>query len=207
MILGYLYTLIHNLLVIACKWGLSMATVEAVKTLDEVRDVARLLKKHKGEIYSDLWVFGVNVALRISDLLPITMNMAKTGLLEIEEGKTGKKRKITLNDTAMAIVTKRVLDAPDHNYLFQVDSNRAKNKSLSRSAVSKAFAEIGEMLDVQLGTHSMRKTLGWVMHSQGASLERICKVLNHSHPAVTMRYIGLTDQDTQAAYSEFEIKV
>ncbi|MBM7421703.1 MULTISPECIES: tyrosine-type recombinase/integrase [Spongiibacter] len=184
-----------------------MAVVDAVKTIDEVKDVARLLKKHRGEIYSDLWVFGVNVGLRISDLLSVTMVQARSGVLEILEGKTGKKRKVTLNDTAKAIVNKRIVDNPSHIYLFQVDSNRAKNKPLSRSAVSKAFAEVGEILGIQLGTHSMRKTLGWVMHSQGASIERVCKVLNHSHPAVTMRYIGLTDADTQAAYSEFEIRV
>jgi integrase len=184
-----------------------MATVEAVKTLTDVKYVANLLNKHRGEIYSDLWVFGVNVGLRISDLLPITLAQAKIGTLEIVEGKTAKKRKVTLNDTAMSIVNKRIVNNPTHVYLFQVDSNRAKNKPLSRSAVSKAFAEVGEMVNVQLGTHSMRKTLGWVMHSQGASIERVCKVLNHSHPAVTMRYIGLTEADTQAAYSEFEIKV
>jgi len=184
-----------------------MATVDAVKTLEEVKYVASLLKKHRGEIYSDLWVFGINVGLRISDLLPITMAQAKTGVLEIIEGKTAKKRKVTLNNTAMNIVNKRIVNNPSHVYLFQVDSNRAKNKPLSRSAVSKAFAEAGETANVKLGTHSMRKTLGWVMHSQGASIERISKVLNHSHPAVTMRYIGLTEADTQAAYSEFEIKV
>lgn len=184
-----------------------MATVDAVKSLDEVRDVARLLKKHKGDIYADLWVFGVNVGLRISDLLPLTLEQAKSGVLELKEGKTNKNRKITLNGTAIAIVNKRLVATPDHTYLFQVESNRAKNKPLSRSAVSKAFAEIGEMVGVKLGTHSMRKTLGWVMHSQGASIERVCKVLNHSHPAITMRYIGLTEADTQAAYSEFEIRV
>ena len=184
-----------------------MPSVDAVKTLDDVRDVARLLKKHRGEIYSDLWVFGVNVGLRISDLLPLTIEQGRSGTLEIVEGKTGKRRIVTLNDTAKAIVNKRIVASPSHIYLFQVESNRAKGKPLSRSAVSKAFAEVGEILGINLGTHSMRKTLGWVMHSQGASIERICKVLNHSHPAITMRYIGLTEADTQAAYREFEIRV
>lgn len=183
-----------------------MAIVDAVRTLEEVRHVARLLSRHRGDIYSDLWVFGVNVGLRISDLLPLTMSQVRSGVIEIREGKTGKSRRVTLNGTAMAVVNKRIVANPAHTYLFQVESNRAKNKPLSRSAVSKAFAEVGEILGIQLGTHSMRKTLGWVMHSQGASLERVCKVLNHSHPAMTMRYIGLTEADTQAAYSEFEIR-
>tara|TARA_R110001592_G_scaffold112297_6_gene310409 strand:- start:7829 stop:8386 length:558 start_codon:yes stop_codon:yes gene_type:complete len=185
-----------------------MATVDAVKTLDDVRYISSLLKKqNSSQIYSDLWLFGINVGLRISDLLSLTFSDVESGVLEITEGKTNKKRTITLNGTAKAIRNKRRVANPQHTYLFQVESNRAKNKALSRSAVSKAFAEAGETANVKLGTHSMRKTLGWVMHSQGASIERISKVLNHSHPAVTMRYIGLTEADTQAAYSEFEIKI
>merc|ERR1712023_55387 len=101
------------------------------------------------------------------------MSQVRSGVIEIREGKTGKSRRVTLNGTAMAVVNKRIVANPAHTYLFQVESNRAKNKPLSRSAVSKAFAEVGEILGIQLGTHSMRKTLGWVMHSQGASLERV----------------------------------
>jgi hypothetical protein len=31
------------------------------------------------------------------------------------------------------------------------------------------------------------------------------KVLNHSSPAVTMRYIGLVQQDIDDSYTEFEL--
>jgi hypothetical protein len=37
------------------------------------------------------------------------------------------------------------------------------------------------------------------------SLEQIAKVLNHSSPAVTMRYIGLTHAQTMATYDEFQL--
>ena len=184
-----------------------MEIVEAVKSEQEAKLVADKLKKHKGELYSDLWRFGVNAALRISDLLSITMKEALSGVLVIKEGKTDKKRTITLNSTAMSIVHKRHLANPDHIWLFQVDSNRAKNKPISRVSVATAFKEIGDIMNIKLGTHSMRKTLGWTMYSQGAPIERICKVLNHSTPAVTMCYIGLTEADTQAAYEEFEIRI
>lgn len=184
-----------------------MKTVEAVKTLDEAKMVATLLTKHKGDIYSDLWTFGVNAALRISDLLSITMEQALTGVVDLREGKTGKARRIPLNSTARSIVESRYKANPDHVWLFQVNSNRAKGKAISRFAVAKAFSEIGAIVHIKLSTHSMRKTLGWVMHSNGASIERICKVLNHSTPAVTMAYIGLTQADTDAAYTEFEIKI
>ncbi|MNJ74561.1 Phage integrase family protein [compost metagenome] len=58
-------------------------------------------------------------------------------------------------------------------------------------------------MSLQLGTHSMRKTRGWLMYNGGVSIERICQVLNHSTPAVTMRYIGLTQADVDATYHQF----
>lgn len=189
-----------------------MNIVDAVKDQKTFLAIADYLKsRNSSPIYSDIWVFGVNVALRISDLLDITMEDAlaatKDGaVLAIVESKTKKPRTITLNDTAKSVVHRRAHDNPDHKYLFEVESNRAKGKPISRFAVAKAFESAGKKYKVKLGTHSMRKTLGWMMYSRGVAIERICKVLNHSHPAVTMRYIGLTEADTQSAYIEFEVK-
>lgn len=189
-----------------------MNVVDAVKDQKTFLAIADYLRsRNTSPIYSDIWVFGVNVALRISDLLDISMEDAiaatKEGaMLTVVEGKTGKRRNITLNGTAKSIVHRRACDHPGHKYLFEVESNRAKGKPISRFAVAKAFDTAGKRFKVKLGTHSMRKTLGWMMYSQGVAIERICKVLNHSHPAVTMHYIGLTDADTQAAYLEFEVK-
>lgn len=183
-----------------------MKTVEAVKTLEDITKIKEALLNHKGQIYSDIWVFGIQAASRISDLLDITIEDALKGKLELVEGKTKKSRTITLNDTAMEVVKRRA--KLGHTYLFQVVSNRASEKPISRISVARAFKEVGDMhsIQVKLGTHSMRKTLGWVMHSGGKSLELIARVLNHSTPAVTMAYIGLTEQEVQDSYIEFEIK-
>lgn len=58
--------------------------------------------------------------------------------------------------------------------------------------MANAFKAVGDEMSLQLGTHSMRKTRGWLMYNGGSSIELICKVLNHSSPAVTMAYIGIT---------------
>ncbi len=184
-----------------------MELVEAVKTTAEVQTVGRkLLLNAKGNtLYTDIWHFGLNVALRISDLLTITMAEALTGKIKLVEGKTGKPRTVPLNDKARAIVQRRAASHPDAIYLFEVNSNRAKDKPVSRIAVAKAFKAVGDELGIHLGTHSMRKTRGWVMHSAGISIEMICKVLNHSSPAITMAYIGLTQSETDATYDQFVI--
>ncbi|MCY1222767.1 Tyrosine recombinase XerC [compost metagenome] len=184
-----------------------MQLVEAVKTQAEVQQVAhKLTLNAKGNtLYSDLWMFGLQVALRISDLLTITYEDVKGGRLVLRESKTGKVREMPLNEKAVAIVQKRREANPNHTYLFEVDSNRAKGKPVSRVAVANAFKAVGDELDISLGTHSMRKTRGWLMHSSGVSIEKICKVLNHSSPAVTMVYIGLTQAEIDATYHEFVI--
>ena len=183
-----------------------MQIVDAVKSKEEIKRIASLLEKHYGSIYSHMWIFGVNAALRISDLRLITMEHALTGKLTLIEGKTKKRRSIPLNATAMSVVQLRHALNPHHNYLFQVDCNRAKNKPISRQSVSAAFKEVGDILGLKLGTHSMRKTLGWTMYSAGERIERICKVLNHKDSGVTMRYIGLTQADIDSAYHEYEIR-
>jgi len=186
---------------------LEMKSVDAVKTVEDVAFISRKLKLNaKGNtLYSDIWEFGLQVALRISDLLSVTMEEAKQGRIVLKEEKTGKTRSIDLNEKARGIVAKRAAEHPQHIYLFEVESNRAKGKPVSRIAVANAFKAVGDEIGIQLGTHSMRKTRGWIMHSHGVSIEKICKVLNHSSPAVTMAYIGLTQAEIDATYHEFVI--
>jgi len=57
-----------------------MQIVDAVKSKEEIKQVAYLLEKHYGPIYSHMWIFGVNAALRISDLRLIFMNHALTSI-------------------------------------------------------------------------------------------------------------------------------
>ncbi len=172
-----------------------MQIIDAVKSKEEIKRIATLLEKYYSSIYSHMWIFGVNAALRISDLRLITMEHALTGTLTLIEGKTKKWSSIPLNHTVLSVVQLRHALSPHHTFLFQVDCNRAKNKPISRQSVSAAFKEVGTILGLKLGTHSMRKTLGWTMYSAGERIERICKVLNHKDTGVTMRYLGLTQAD------------
>lgn len=182
-----------------------MKLVEAVKTAEDIELVRHklVLNARGNTLYADIWAFGLQVALRISDLLDVTLQQAQTGQLEIVEGKTGKLRQIKLNEKAMGIVKARSKSGA--TYLFEVDSNRAKGKPVSRVAVAKAFKAVGDEVGIHLGTHSMRKTRGWVMHQAGIQIEMICKVLNHSSPAITMMYLGITQAEIDSTYEQFVI--
>lgn len=193
-----------------------MQEVEAVKDPAMIMRIQDELAYWKGQVYGDIWRVGVNVALRISDLLSLRFEDFEDDTLVVTEQKTGKRRYIPIGKVVRDIVERRRRDNPTHVYLFQSDSNRARGmdepKPMNRSGVSRAFKEIGELESmkaqfgkVRLGTHSMRKTRGYQLYRAGRSIEEICKLLNHSSPATTMRYIGITRQQVDELYTKYEI--
>ncbi len=191
-----------------------MNEVDAVKTTSQREQIEhRLLAK--GQIYADVWKFGINTALRISDLLAINLEQVRTldpdrPELRLIEGKTGKARTLTINTGAQAVINRRLIDYSDDVWLFQSQSHRDRRdrqvapKAITRRAVGRVFAAVGEQITprVYLGTHSMRKTRGFAMHSMGRPIEEICKILNHANTSVTMRYIGLDADTVSRSYDD-----
>lgn len=183
-----------------------MNEVEAVKDKSQIQMVSHLLDKHGSADYKDIWELGINAALRISDLLSLKFSDVEgVEVLKLIEGKTKKVRSIKLNSKAQDIIQRRRNDNLADTWLFQAKGNRARSseKPIDRSTVARKFKEVGDIIGIQLSTHSMRKTRGYAMWSDGVPIEVICKVLNHSTPAVTMRYIGIEKQDVHQTYDDY----
>ena len=111
--------------------------------------------------------------MRIGDLLSIEYSQLDLERQELSlvEAKTGKTKHMALNATVLAIVERRRSAYPTDRYLFQTHSNRTANtvKPVGRVTVAKAFSEVGSIVGVKLGTHSMRKSRGWAMYSDGVA--------------------------------------
>jgi integrase len=185
-----------------------MSEVDAIKSDIDIQMITRKLQlNHKhNDAYADIWSFGLQVALRISDLLALTVKeVVGANSIKVIEGKTGKTRLITLNEKAKEIVARRANDYPNDVYLFQAKGNRVgkATKAINRTTVAASFSQVGTELCLNLGTHSMRKTRGYMMFSKGVSIETISKVLAHSNTSITMRYIGLDAETISKTYEEF----
>jgi integrase len=173
----------------------------------EIAMMHAILNNKFGPLYADIWKVGVNLSLRISDLL--TLKYAHLNLdersLKLTEAKTGKLKTIRLNPSAIAVIVRRQQDNPTHKWLFQVHSNRAKDKPVSRVSVSRVFKDAGELLGLTINTHSMRKSRGMAMYKDGVPVEKIAKVLNHSNTTSTLRYLGITQEEVLKTYDEYEL--
>ncbi len=183
-----------------------MKTVNAVSK-SEVDVIHSLLGNKFGHIYADVWKVGVNLSLRIGVLLSLRFSDLDLDnrVINLVESKTGKQKSVRLNATAASVIDKRKKLYPNDIWLFQVHSNRAKNKPISRVSVSRAFKEAGDMVRLSINTHSMRKSRGKAMFDAGVPIEKIAKVLNHSETGVTLRYLGITREDVLRTYDDFEL--
>ncbi|MFB5080651.1 tyrosine-type recombinase/integrase [Raoultella sp. C349492] len=89
-----------------------------------------------------MWVFLNQTAARAGDALKLRyadFNHLEGNILNLKEQKTGKTRSIMLAARALELVAQRRADNPGHEYLFEVDSNRAKDKPICRVTVSAKF--------------------------------------------------------------------
>jgi len=181
-----------------------MNVVDAIRP-EEIGMVTKLLLKRHGPLYADIWKVGLNLSLRISDLLALRYDQLDTTSREVHlvEQKTGKAKALRLNPVALEIIQRRRQAYPSDTWLFQVHCNRARNKPISRNAVSRALKDVGDTLGLNLNTHSMRKSRGKALYDAGVPIEKIAKVLNHADTGVTLRYLGITHEAVMQTYDDF----
>jgi integrase len=139
------------------------------------------------------------LALKYDDL-----NLTERSI-RLVESKTQKMKVIRLNQSALAVIERRQAQYPDQTWLFEVHSNRAKRQPISRVSVSRAFKQVGDLLGLNINTHSMRKSRGMAMYQEGVPVEKIARVLNHSNTTSTLRYLGITQEEILKTYDEFEL--
>lgn len=180
--------------------------VEALRNKEEIGEFKVLLVEmnNGNTLYRDLFVFLSHTGYRISDALLVEFAHINDDELEVREQKTGKMRRVKLHTAVQTMIAERRERNPHHVYLFEVESNRAKGKPVSRQSVSKVFREAGERLGRKVGTHTGRKTLGYAVYKKTKDIGLTMKMLNHSSAATTQAYIGITDSDVSKAMMEVD---
>jgi len=191
-----------------------MSEVQPIRNPSDIKKIEEHLYTYYGQKYADLWAIGLNLGLRVSDLLNLThedaIKAVADGYLYVIESKQKKPRRIKINNFCKSRLQSRINASENHTYLFQSESNNLQGrvKPLSRQVVYTALKDAARSVGFDReGTHTMRKTLGYRLYDAGQPIELISKVLNHADKNVTMRYIGLDQDAVDNALSTFEIRI
>ena len=152
-----------------------------------------------------LFTLGINVGLRISDLLALAVGQLRDqDSVTIIESKTDKRRVFTLNESAKdAIATLIPADASEEEYVFK--SRRGVNRPIGRVQAYRIINDAVEragLSDVytSIGAHSLRKTFGYFAYESGTDLALLMRILNHSSQRETLRYIGIEQEEINDVY-------
>jgi len=181
-----------------------MNVVEPIRDPKKILAIKRNLKEEGNPRNYLLFVAGVNLALRISDLLSLRVKdiLDKQGnikeFIHLKERKTKRQVKIKLNNTvkeALNYFLDKARITDPEQYLFKSErGNRALDRIRAWGLIQKWTKEVG-LESERYGTHTLRKTWGYQARKQGVSIERINEKLGHKSVIVTKRYIGISQEE------------
>lgn len=166
--------------------------VQPLKTKQAINDMKWSLKKWCSERDYIMFIIGINSGLRIGDLLKLkTEDLKGKKSLKIQESKTKKPRTIYFDSFYDEL--QEYIASNDSEWLFP---SRKGDKPISTTQAYRTLVKAGEMVDLtSIGTHTMRKTFGYFHYKTHDNLAQLQSILNHSSSQITLRYIGLTEEE------------
>jgi integrase len=199
--------------------GEAVQTVNPIREIRKIEDIKKLIGNKRDLL---LFVMGINTALRISDLLLLTLGdiVDERGqvrqAIALKEKKTGKTKEFPLNSSIKQAIKVNLNERQNCAYLDEQkktapDSplflSRKGNKAISRAQAWEILHSLGERVGLdKIGTHSLRKTFGYqVYQKSGKDIGLVQKLLNHSSSGDTLRYIGITRAQLDAIYLELNL--
>ena len=167
-----------------------------------------------------MFICGINLGLRASDLcgLKYSFFMNEDGsfkehysLRPKKTKKTKKFVKLYFNQAVKKAIENYIAYYPldDLNeYLFKSREGDSHITEKSLGRIIKSTAEEAG-IERNICSHSLRKTFGyWVYHNaedKNNSLIILQTIFNHSSPAITSKYIGLTDDEVSDVFNTLNL--
>lgn len=183
--------------------------VEPIKNREQVKAVENYLA-NQSKRNRLIFVIGINSGLRISDILGLNVEDVKNKTyIEIKEKKTGKYKRFPLNKKLKNLIKEYLVERAN-TYSITGDNPLfvgKKHKRLDRSQVYRFLNDACKNLGITInvGTHTMRKTFGYFFYKKFNDVALLQKILNHSSPAITLRYIGIAQEEIDISYNNFEL--
>ncbi|MGG1266815.1 site-specific integrase [Brevibacillus laterosporus] len=154
-----------------------------------------------------LFIFGINSGLRITDILGLTVgDVRDRDSIVLREEKTEKPKRFRINDAIKRAIAEFIpLDVSADEYLFR--SRKGVNRPITRVQAYRILNDAAARAGIteQIGCHTLRKTFGYHAHKANVDLATLQAIFNHSSQAVTLRYIGITQDTMDEVYANIDL--
>lgn len=181
-----------------------MVMVEPIRKKEDIRKIEKILKRQSLRNLV-LFKMGINCGLRISDILALNVSDVRDkDIFCLVEQKTGKLRKIPINGLLKKILKTYTQNKHNSDPLF---TSFKTHQRLDRFTAYKIIVKACKKakLSENIGTHTLRKTFGYHYYKKYKDVAMLQKIFNHSSPNITLRYIGITEDEIYDSYSNFSL--
>jgi integrase len=169
-----------------------------------------LLWNEKHVVIGFYIIFSINTGLRVGDVLQLKhselANLKQGDYLIIREQKTGKARKIQINDK-VADAYKYLSDKLRSKGLYRFDDfifKSQKNSVFATVSLNRILKNEFAGYAQNLSTHSLRKSFGRRVYDSNNKSEHALILLSdmfcHASIAMTRRYLGLRQEEIDGVY-------
>lgn len=183
-----------------------MKTVQPIRDKKKI-DIMKTLLREKDEKYYILFRIGINVGLRVSDILSLKVSdVRERSHVTIVEKKTGKTRRFLIPNSLQKEIAAFIKKNNMEDDYFLIQSRKGYNKPISRVQAYRVLHEIGEQIGLdEVGTHTMRKTMGYFHYQRNKDVAILQQIFNHAAPSICLRYIGITDDMKDNSLKGFDL--
>lgn len=178
--------------------------VQPIRSLEEIQRMKDSLLRYCSYRDYFLFVFGINVGLRVSDILPLrVLDIRDKTHIRIKEQKTGKFRNIYVNEYLREEIDKYTNSLKPEDLLFP---SRSGNSHITPTQAYRTLQKAAEMAGIDnVGSRTLRKTFGYHHYKKHKDLAVLQEIFSHSSPSITKRYIGITQDEIEDTLKDFSL--
>lgn len=147
-----------------------------------------------------MFEIGINLGMRISDFTTQKVGFyrksCELGYIDFTPKKTaryGKSVTLPIPDAMKELILDYIKGRKDDEFMFP----STKGGALSRQQVHRIMTDAASHAGIKetIGCHGLRKTFGYWHYKYNNDIRMLMMIFNHSEEAVTLRYIGITEEE------------
>lgn len=203
--------------------GRMMQPIRDTRVVNRITETLAAREDEYGKRLFALWYIGINMGLRIGDMLNLRVGdlrgvdvfylepAKQRHMREAYERKRAEKENrpiralrpepvgYTVPTGIRQMMRDRYRDAPDDMPIFasRVKRPGGKARAISRQQALSDMRRIGEIgnLDMKLGCHTLRKTFGYQRYKESRDIAFLQKWFHHASQEITLIYIGMSEEE------------
>lgn len=156
---------------------------------------------------------GSFTGLRISDILSLQWNqLLDKDVLDVNEKKTKKHRKLKINSDLKDIINKCYVQMNKPSVDSYVFSNKYGTQAIRIQWVNHKLKQLFNEYSIKTtnaSSHTLRKTFGrriWELNNHSEkSLVLLSEIFNHSSVQITKRYLGIKQEELFDCYDQLSL--